>query len=589
MRLPYLQELDTARQMTDVFRGYNHNLRIRDGEFYDMKNLSSDNYPVLAPRAKRGTYAAASNPQGLIAKDALLYVDDGTVYYNGYAVAGLTLTRDGVKQIVSMGAYAVFFPDKKYLNTADLSDYGSLEASWSLPEGGSVQYSLCTVTGESYGTPSVQATAPQNPEAGALWIDTSGEVHTLHQWSASSGMWVQIPTVYTKISAAGIGAAFSEYDGVEISGCSYAGTGALSAQIDALNGPKILYGRGDDDLIVVGILDQAWTQTEGTVTVKRTVPDMDFVCEAGNRLWGCKYGLVNGETVNEIYGCKLGDFKNWNCFLGISTDSWVGSVGTDGQFTGAVTHLGYPIFFKENGMHKVYISSSGAHSIQDTACRGVQKGCEKSLAIVGEVLYYKARSGVCAYDGSLPTEISSAFGEEVYGNAVGGSHGNKYYISMEDAAGTWHLFVYDAAKGLWHREDSTRADAFCSCRGELYYIDHDGGKIRTELGSGETDTLQTEWMAETGILGTEEPDRKYISRLTIRMALCVGSRVVFKIQYDSSGIWEQVFSVTGSNLRSFSVPIRPRRCDHLRLRIEGAGDAKIFSIAKTIEIGSDIG
>lgn len=402
-------------------------------------------------------------------------------------------------------------------------------------------------------------------------------------------MWVQIPTVYTKISAAGIGAGFAEYDGVEISGCSYAGTGALSAQIDALNGPKIIYGRGDDDLIVVGILDQTWTQTEGTVTVKRTVPDMDFVCEAGNRLWGCKYGLVNGETVNEIYGCKLGDFKNWNCFLGISTDSWVGSVGTDGQFTGAFTHLGYPIFFKENGMHKVYISSSGAHSIQDTACRGVQKGCEKSLAIVGEVLYYKARSGVCAYDGSLPTEISSAFGEEVYGNAVGGSHGNKYYISMEDAAGTWHLFVYDAAKGLWHREDSTRADAFCSCRGELYYIDHDGGKIRTEFGSGETDTLQTEWMAETGILGTEEPDRKYISRLTIRMALCVGSRVVFKIQYDSSGIWEQVFSVTGSNLRSFSVPIRPRRCDHLRLRIEGAGDAKIFSIAKTIEIGSDIG
>lgn len=589
MRLPYLQELDTARQMTDVFRGYNHNLRIRDGEFYDMKNLSSDNYPVLAPRAKRGTYAAASNPQGLIAKDALLYVDDGTVYYNGYAVAGLTLTRDGVKQIVSMGAYAVFFPDKKYLNTADLSDYGSLEAEWSLPDGGSVRYSLCTVTGESYGTPAVQATAPQNPDAGALWIDTSGDVHTLQQWSASSGMWVQIPTVYTKISAAGIGAGFAEYDGVEISGCSYAGTGALSAQIDALNGPKILYGRGDDDLIVVGILDQTWTQTEGTVTVKRTVPDMDFVCEAGNRLWGCKYGLVNGETVNEIYGCKLGDFKNWNCFLGISTDSWVGSVGTDGQFTGAFTHLGYPIFFKENGMHKVYISSSGAHSIQDTACRGVQKGCEKSLAIVGEVLYYKARSGVCAYDGSLPTEISSAFGEEVYGNAVGGAHGNKYYISMEDAAGRWHLFVYDAAKGLWHREDSTRVDAFCACRGELYYIDHTDKTIRTELGSGETDTLQTEWMAETGILGTEEPDRKYISRLTIRMALCVGSRVVFKIQYDSSGIWEQVFSVTGSNLRSFSVPIRPRRCDHLRLRIEGAGDAKIFSIAKTIEIGSDIG
>ena len=73
--------------------------------------------------------------------------------------------------------------------------------------------------------------------------------------------------------------------------------------------------------------------------------------------------------------------------MGISTDSWVGSVGTDGQFTGAITHLGYPLFFKETVLHKVYISQNGAHSIQDTACRGVQSGCGDSLAIVNEVLY----------------------------------------------------------------------------------------------------------------------------------------------------------------------------------------------------------
>ena len=52
--------------MVDVFKGYNHNLRIGDGEFFDMKNMTSDHYPVLSPRGKRGLYASPNNPTGLI-------------------------------------------------------------------------------------------------------------------------------------------------------------------------------------------------------------------------------------------------------------------------------------------------------------------------------------------------------------------------------------------------------------------------------------------------------------------------------------------------------------------------------------------
>ena len=52
MKYPTLTELYTSREMIDVFKGYNHNLRIGSGEFYDMTNLSSDNYPILSPRQK---------------------------------------------------------------------------------------------------------------------------------------------------------------------------------------------------------------------------------------------------------------------------------------------------------------------------------------------------------------------------------------------------------------------------------------------------------------------------------------------------------------------------------------------------------
>ena len=56
MKYPVLQELATSRDMVDVFKGYNHNLRIGAGEFYDMTNLTSDDYPVLSPRHQRGVY-----------------------------------------------------------------------------------------------------------------------------------------------------------------------------------------------------------------------------------------------------------------------------------------------------------------------------------------------------------------------------------------------------------------------------------------------------------------------------------------------------------------------------------------------------
>jgi hypothetical protein len=274
--------------------------------------------------------------------------------------------------------------------------------------------------------------------------------------------------------------------------------------------------------------------------------------------------------------------------MGISTDSYAATVGTDGQFTGAVTHLGYPLFFKENYMHKVYGNYPANYQIQSTACRGVQKGCERSLSIVNEVLYYKARSGVCAYDGSLPTEVSSALGEVAYHNAVAGALGNKYYISMMDNEGAYHLFVYDTMKAMWHREDDTEAREFCNCRGDLYYIDHADNCIKTVRGTGATETAPIKWQAVTGIIGTNSPDKKYISRMDVRMSLAVGARVSLFAEYDSSGEWEHLFTMDGVKLRSFAVPIRPQRCDHLRLKIIGNGDAKIYSICKTIEQGSDI-
>ena len=580
MRYPRLNQVATSRKMIDIFKGYNHNIRIGDGEMYDMRNLTSDYYPVLSPRKKRGFYVKPASPQGLIAKEELCYVD-GTAFVMGTerVEMGLsTAAEDCPKRMVSMGAYVIIMPDKKYINTKDLNDHGDIEASYTST--GKVSFQLCTISGEEYSGVTIGPDAPASPANLDYWIDTSSEPNTLKQYSAISGMWVSIATTYIKISATGIGKQFDQYDGVTISGIQ-------SDKLQDLNASMVVWEKGDDFIVVVGILDAVTSQT-APITVARQMPLMDFVTESGNRLWGCRYGTaLNGETVNEIYASKLGDFKNWNCFMGVSTDSYAASCGTDGPFTGAITHLGYPLFWKENHVHQVYGNFPSNFQIQDTACRGVQEGCHDSLAIVNETLYYKARTGICAFDGSLPVEASYALGQEAYSNAVGGAHGNKYYVSMMDKDGGWHLFVYDSLKGMWHREDDFHSLGFCSHKGELYAIDGDHLNIVTMLGSGEEDSAPVSWMMETGELGLSSPDMKYISRLIIRMMMEPDARVDIYARYDMSDEWIRQCTIFGTELRSFSIPIKPRRSDHMKLKIVGTGVTKIYSITKVIEQGSD--
>ena len=580
---PTLSTPYQSRTTQDVFRGYNHNARISDGEFYDMRNLTSDYAPVLAPRKTRCLFLDSGNVQGMIAKDSLCYIDGSCFVMNAYRVdMGLsTEEEDCPKKLISMGAYVIILPDKKYINTANLTDWGNIDAE--VTTTAAVTFTPSMQDGTAFSPNYIQPTEPEGPENMALWMDTSATPHSLKQWSDSAGMWSSIATTYIRIQCTGIGKAFSQYDGIHIT----IPEGMTAEQLKELNGSAIVYAKDDDFIAVVGILDEE-TTIEEHITVSRKMPVMDFVIENDNRLWGCRYGLsASGEVVNELYACKLGDFKNWNCYMGISTDSYAVSLGSDGQFTGAITHAGYPIFFKENCMHKVYGQIPANFQVQTTACRGVQKGCSRSLAIVNEILYYKSQHAICAYDGSLPAEISYSLGDVQYCNAVAGAHGNKYYVSMQNAtSGEWDFLVYDTAKGMWHKEDNLQAAQLCSCRDELYCSLPDG-KIITILGSGEAYEENVAWMAETGIINASLPDRQYLNRISIRMILEPGSEVSIMVQYDSCGEWENIGYMVGSNLRSFTFPVRPRRCDHLRLRIEGVGKAMIFAITKTISGGSD--
>ena len=497
------------------------------GSFEGMENLSSEGFPALKTRPKRGTVAnLAGYAGGMTVKEALIYVDGTHLYINGLKTA-LTLT-EGDKQLVSMGAYLIIWPDKCYINTADLSDYGSLESEM-------------TTTGSVV----LRPTAAADDEEGKC--------------------------SHTTVQAAGIGREFAAGEGVYI-----AGGGAVLPE-----GTYTLLAC-DSDSIVIALITEAETTLDTALTLRRYVPDMDYVCQCGNRLWGCKYGIVNGESVNAVYGSALGDFKNWNSFQGLASDSYAASRGSDGVFTAAAAYLGSVLFFKEHCIERLYISGNGAHQVVTLECDGVAKGSHRSLAMSEGVLYYHGVGGVYGFDGSLPQLLSAPLGDFRGENAAGGALEGVYYLALTNQDGK-HLFTLDTKRGLWHRQDDLPVRQFARKGAELYGLtDNAVVALRGMTGAQEAAAIQ--WSAETPPIGVEQEGERYLARLEVRLEAAEGAQARVAVSYDGGATWRECGTVKGrGGLRAATLSVRAVRAPFLKLRLYGTGGCTVHSISAVYE------
>ena len=563
MEMPTLRRLWTSRRTVDAFGGLNRSPRTGEGEFAQMENLSSDFYPVLAPCPPR-EQLDITGVTSLGAGQRLFYTQ-GTELVLGDRRIDLGLSPDGNKILVKMGAYVVVFPDKKYASTLENGDCGSLEARF---EAANAVLTPCTLEGADRIPDYIQSAEPLSPENGTLWLDTAASPAVLKEWSAASNLWAAVETAYVRIEAPGIGVPFRQYDGVTLSGA------------EALDGANVIWQAGSDFAVVSGVLE-GQKHMRGLV-LSRTVPEMDYVIECGNRLWGCRAGTDRlGNPVNEIYASKLGDFRNWNCFMGLSTDSYAVTVGTQGPFTGAITYLGNPLFFKEDCLYKIYGSYPAAFHVQSTACRGVAQGGGESLAIVGETLFYKSPMGVCAYDGSLPAEVGRNLWFEPLEGGVGAGFGGKYFLSLQEHTGTDALYVYDKLLGQWHRETGFGARQMVSHAGKLYGLDKNGGLW---LLRGGKSRARVKWMARTGRISGWDGKRMVLKSLELQLLLANRARMDISVRYDDRGAWERIGTLTGSD-RRFLLPIRPKPCSHLELLLEGEGDIRLLSLTRVLRQG----
>lgn len=537
MKYPDMRYVERKSRTTQVkFRGLNSTEGAGDGDIVAMRNMSSDHYPVLATRQKRLKVAQLTAPGGITALEKLAWVDGDQFYYGGEAVGTV---EPGLKSFGTMGTTIVILPDKCYYDTQQ-GIFGQMESKWS--------GQLLTFTnGLLYGEEAIANTVQCD---GVDWA----------QW-------------------------FREGDAVTISGCTKHPENNKTPIIRAIDGDKMYFY--ENIFKLEGSAGQTEYTEAGTLRVERTVPELKYICENEGRLWGC--------DERTIYATKPNDIFNWNVYDGLESDAWAVTPESPGQNVTCFAYRGFPLFFKEDALNKVYGSYPSNFQLLGSATTGVAEGSGGSLAIAGEVLFYMSRNGIISYTGGIPQNIAEPFGTRQFRNAVGGSDGVKYYVSMEEVGGGWGLYVYDTRSGLWHQEDESRALGFARCAGQLYMLREDGGIwcIGNPLQTEESRTWEPEedfrWEAEFGDIIEKSPDTKGPNKLLLRLEMDMGARTEVWMRFDSTGDWQLIWAGECEDpKRTYYLPIMPRRADHYRVKLCGVGGCRIHSITREYSKGTAI-
>ena len=390
-----------------------------------------------------------------------------------------------------------------------------------------------------------------------IYIDLTDD--SSHNLVAHNENYSSATVTHNSVTATGIGSVFAEGDTVDLTGTGITGKRIVVQEVEA---NKLIF------------VDNAISGTlSGSLTVTSSVPELDFICSSNNRIWG----VCNAD--NTVYASALGDPTDFFTYGGESGPYSV-AIGSEGDFTGICDYGGAVCVWKEYMLHKILGSYPSEYYMIDNPVYGVQKGSERSLVIINNILYYKGVFGVYQYGGNRPVSISQALGDEIYTGAVAGTDGRKYYICMA-SGGDYSLYAYDLDHGLWMREEDVQIEAMANAGTNVYYLSDAVYLI------GDTIDSDQEWTC-TFCLYTENMfNRKGYLKLLLRLDMMTGSELDIYVKEDRRD-FHLAFHRDATNKCTLTVPLRLGRCDRFEVKFTGVGDVMIRAAGREFVTGSDI-
>lgn len=579
------QLLSPNEERVIEFKGLNRRAVIDEGEMSDMKNLSTDMYPVLKPRKPRGKMELPSEimrPLHILRRFDKLAVIAIDMPEQETDPTTVSFWYDGVKitevNNLTVYSYAVAINNRMcFFNTTNGKNY-ALDI---------------TINGVQQGT-----YKPLDVE-----ITASGLAVTM---STSE-------TTFTLPSGHGI----NYDDALDIKLISYTPSGGstivvnkdISCIVEEVR--KDTPSEGTDTIVLpqetfIEISSTGVTSMTINGTISRKMPELDNVVEWNNRLWGYN----NAE--NMIYASKLGDPFNWHYYQGTGLDSYYAQQGSDESFTAIAEYSGHILFFKPNSITRVYGTAPSNFQVTTTKAYGVEPGSTKSVLTINDTVYYKSAIGIMAYQGGIPVCISEKLAGWKMFNVIAGTEGRKYYASClmkKNGRTEGMLLVYDIDMAMWHKEDSFRFTDACKIEDKIYCIStsadilvcgedvycNEDLMVGTEAVEGEVaiinpdepteDYSDIEWMAVFGPFDEWLEEHKIYSKLALRLK--ANGEATAKVYISiNEGDWELVEDYESVSTKGDFIPIIPRRCDRYSIKVEGTGDVEMKTLTRRVRRGS---
>lgn len=621
-KLPKVNGEALSDDIQFTFGGINQTKGARDGDIYSCVNMTSDHYPVLSPRKKRGLLKSFGQRTiyGFGFSKKLYYCADDEnnepyFYYDDEKIFPVSADK---KTFTVINGFICIFPDKKYFfeKACDAKNYKSdndnnvyqdiEELHEAFLGNGAVKDGDIYVAGNSvffynssgfwdedhptpyvydaqsewiylaeiYGSLERSLTIGETEDEGNhIWMKESLEgagEDTLrdlgsHFCTIRKGDTLRLKVTYRKVDSDGdVKKRYKSY---------------IATVSDIYNDRKYYYFE------FAGIKVPEYVDSDGEATTsssnsfyryavraENVLPDFSTIFCHNNRLWGTEKNI--------IYASALGDPFNFKTYSDSASASFSVTSESAGDFTAGCSFDGYPTFFKEDSLIKIAGDYPSEYTIYETNdIQGVKEGEGKSLTSCKGYLFYVSNEGICSYSGAFPTVISDNIGKYAFKNAISGSSGRKVYISTDD-----RIYVYDIKRRLWMAEDYGKVLYFSSDAGILYGLNEKDNTIyaysESELAEKEKSDVESEVIFAPIYRGSVY--KKSLGRICLEANKDPETEIEVYISYDG-GEFEKICDIKKVDCL---IPLIIRRCRYYQLKIKGKGDYKINALMTSSYEGS---
>ncbi|HIU57498.1 MAG TPA: hypothetical protein IAA61_06760 [Candidatus Ornithomonoglobus merdipullorum] len=614
------------------FGGLNRTRRAGAGEFSDMENMGTLEYPCAAPRGKRAeVFEAPYAIDAVTAPDSTNVAEPagftgicgGSFYYNGTKKSGnSTLTAGLPWEIIRMGNLYIMNGYDPASKTAQTFCYNIDNDSFG--EGGDDKMcdSLIVMASNDsagsylstfrYGFPDVYEYTAVSDDgsrqiANADFFDKYGDPVI-----SPPNIFEQVFSVGEEVEIAGFPSADGNFGQVwRYQGSSetvipqrqldYAGNNTIDTDllptIDELGKWDItnayvkgfelervdiggstayihkiylrLVNRYGEEIDFVDMADSTGNIYCSGVSVFRRRRTFDHIAAHNGRLWG------SVPTGNRIYVSNSNDYFDFTSASVV--EGYAGRIESDtpGTFTALAEYGSELVAFKEDSISVIY--GSGAYGVSVIPGIGCIDG--RSVALTPSGMIFLAAGGFYGFSGSQPAKLSEKLGRKRYISAVGGFDGEIYYVSAKDKDGASELLAYDTRYGTWHRQDGLDARGFFRHRAG-FYIAAEKKVYETNAETGET----VEWSFTGAPVFSEKLGLKAVCELWIRAELAEDAEFTVYTSVENGG-YRRHSTFRGGGMRIVRCPVRAVMGGGYRYRISGSGEAVFYEIDLRVSDG----